>query len=119
MSKARAPMDGTEALGGDLGPLFARARSADPETSKAAAREVTRTGAAAKQAKAIRVIMQDLAAVCRNPATASELADLTPALDRYQVARRLPEMREAGWVANGPARKCRVTGRSAMTWRLV
>jgi hypothetical protein len=37
-------------------------------------------------------------------------------LDRYQLARRLPEVEGAGRVIRGEARKCSITGHKAATW---
>lgn len=101
-------------------PLFGRppprprtriARAVDPRTSHEAAAEVTRSGRRDRQAA------QCLDAVRTWPGrTSMELARLAR-LDRYVVARRLPELRDAGYVVSEAARKCEVTGRSAMTWR--
>lgn len=57
-----------------------------------------------------------LAAVVAHPGrTSQELCEDTR-LDRYVLARRLPELREAGKVRNGDNVRCSVTGRNAMTW---
>lgn len=37
-------------------------------------------------------------------------------MDRHDVARRLPDARVAGLVANGNARRCAVTSKMAVTW---
>jgi hypothetical protein len=44
--------------------------------------------------------------------TAREIDDRTG----IKAHKRLPELREAGLIANGPSRRCRVTNRRAMTW---
>ena len=91
--------------------VSARARRKDPQTSHEAATKLNRAGKTKAQAEAV------LAAVKRFPGhTSSELAGRV-GLDRYQVARRLPELRKAGLVSNGQqSRPCEVTGFSAMTW---
>ena len=50
--------------------------------------------------------------------TSNELGELSPDYDRYQFARRLPEMRDKGTVHNPLSRRCVVSGRTAMTWAL-
>ncbi len=86
------------------------ARNADPDTSHLAAEFMNRTG---KRATQQRQIFQGV----RNypDHTSAELAKLIT-LDRYVVARRLPELRDAKLVVNGASRKCRATGRQAMIW---
>ena len=37
-------------------------------------------------------------------------------LSRHEISRRLPELRKAGLVVNGPARTCAVAGSRQMTW---
>lgn len=84
------------------------ARNTDHWTSHAAADEVTASGLRSTQQAAV------LAAVTQHPGrTSAELARAA-GLDRYAVARRLPEL--SRWVRKGDARKCEVTGRSAVTW---
>lgn len=86
------------------------ARSTDPTTSWVAAEQIVSSGKAALQQSTA------LEAVKANPGhTSAELARYC-SLDRYQLARRLPELEEAGRVVRGPARKCLATGNSATTW---
>jgi CRP-like cAMP-binding protein len=91
--------------------VAARARRTDPASSHIAARTVERSGRAGQQR------IRCGAAVLRNPGrTSQELCEIT-GIDRYELARRLPELREEGLIRNGEAlRECRVTGRPAMTW---
>jgi hypothetical protein len=86
------------------------ARNTDPISSHMAAREITLSGARGKQQRlALRVVIE-------HPGmTSRELAALC-SLDRYQMARRLPELEEAGLVAKGPVRQCKAGGRPAVTW---
>lgn len=90
--------------------LTARARKTDPGTSHEAAKNVERKGSA----KAARLLC--LAAVKERPGlTAAEVATACD-LERHVPSRRLPELREAGLVENGPARPCTVTGNRSITW---
>jgi hypothetical protein len=57
-----------------------------------------------------------LAQVTRHPGlTAAEIA-LGTGLERHAPSRRLPELRDAGLVINGPIRLCAVKGRRSLTW---
>lgn len=88
----------------------ARSRSTDPSTSSEAARAVESAGIASDQRA------RCLAEVVRKPGqTAAEIA-VAAGLDRYAASRRLPELRAAGIVENGPARPCRIKGRLSLTW---
>ncbi|WP_408953010.1 winged helix-turn-helix domain-containing protein [Lysobacter sp. Hz 25] len=86
------------------------ARATDPATSHLAADAITASGARdAQQQLAAEVVRQ-------HPGyTSNELAQFCE-LDRYALARRLPECATAGAVRKGRARTCRVSGRSAVTW---
>jgi len=83
------------------------ARTSDPVTSWDAASHIADTGKAAHQ-RAIAVSTVHKAPGC----TSFELSRLC-SLDRYQLARRLPECAE---VVKGDPRTCLVTGHSAVTW---
>ena len=48
--------------------------------------------------------------------TSNELGDLSDEFDRYQFARRLPELRDKGKLITPHTRFCEVSGREAMTW---
>lgn len=83
----------------------------DPMTSHQAAREVTASGKREIQLK------QVLDLVGRKPGkTSFELAAFGK-LDRYAVARRLPELEHGGLVMKTAARTCSISGRKAVTWR--
>lgn len=86
------------------------ARTTDPSTSHEAARHVVDSGVQVhQQACAILAVRQ-------NPAlTSAELSAVT-GLDRFMLARRLPEALADGLVLRGEARKCSVSGRRACTW---
>lgn len=86
------------------------ARSTDPETSHEAAAAITESGERAKQ--------QDraAAAVRKHPGlTSAELAQAI-GMNRYALARRLPEVETAKEVVKGAARTCEVSRRKAVTW---
>jgi len=89
---------------------MAQARNSDPFTSHEAAREAEASG----RARAHRQLC--LGEVLRKPGqTAAEIA-VAVGLERHAPSRRLPELRDAGLVENGPARICEVTGRMSLTW---
>lgn len=88
------------------------ARNSDPVTSHLAAEEITASGVRFSQQR------QVAHAVRRHPGhTSQELAELT-GLDRYMLARRLPECETAGRVRKGPMRNCSITGRKAHVWEV-
>lgn len=85
-----------------------RSRKSDPLSSKAAATEVTTNGTAAKQAGEVLAVVR-----ARPGITSMEIAGYC-SLDRYQVARRLPELAVLGFVVRGAIS---TTGRrAAVTW---
>lgn len=95
-----------------MGDMWAKARRGDPETSHQAAREMEDSGRAHGQ----RALC--LEEVKRRPGqTAAEIAAAL-GLERHVPSRRLPELRAAGLIRNGPARECRVMRRSSLTWEL-
>jgi hypothetical protein len=85
-----------------------RSRRSDPETSHEAAEQVRRSGDLGRQQLAV------LEAVKRWPGlTSLELAARLN-LDRYQVARRLPEIEAALRVRRGDIKS--INGRNHLTW---
>lgn len=86
------------------------ARTTDISTSHEAARHVVDSGLQQHQ-QACAIV-----AVRQNPGlTSAELAAAT-GLDRFMLARRLPEALADGLVFRGEARKCDISGRRACTW---
>lgn len=87
------------------------ARAGDPASSHHAADEITRSGKRAHQAH------QALDLVRAHPQhTSLELAQ-HGVLDRYQLARRLPELEAAGMIERSrEPRTCTVGHRPAHTW---
>ncbi|MBJ7539874.1 hypothetical protein [Marinomonas transparens] len=86
------------------------ARSCDPETSHAAADEITQSGARQKQMARVVAMVHET-----NGLTSRELAH-RHGVDRHMVGRRLSEAETAQEVEKGPARTCAVGGRSSVTW---
>lgn len=98
-------------------PTFANrapiAANVDPISSHLAAAEITRSGLRGAQKQKV------LAALRNAPGrTSAELAALA-GLERYLVARRLPDLMHDGLVKQAEIRNCRVTGRRAVTWRTI
>ncbi|NID15008.1 MarR family transcriptional regulator [Luteibacter yeojuensis] len=86
------------------------ARATDPMTSHLAAEQITASGKRGQQQA------QAIAAVRAFPGmTSFELAMRTK-LDRYMLARRLPECLTTGAVRKDEPRTCSITGRLATTW---
>ncbi len=86
------------------------ARNTDPNSSHDAAAHVTLSGARAKQqAMAVKAVEQ------YPGLTSLELANRT-SMDRYVLARRLPEAEEGLAVRRGQERRCSISGRLAITW---
>jgi hypothetical protein len=85
------------------------ARNTDPRSSHAAAAEITHSSARLRQS--VRVLLLVLAHPGR---TSRELAE--HGLDRYIIARRLPELEEAGAVFRSGFRVCTQGKRVATTW---
>ncbi|HOD84860.1 MAG TPA: winged helix-turn-helix domain-containing protein [Phycisphaerae bacterium] len=90
--------------------INALARRTDSPTSHQAAEEVEASGRAASQRHLC------LIEVWKTPGkTAAEIA-VAAGLERHVPSRRLPELRKAGQIVNGPERLCTVTGNLSMTW---
>jgi hypothetical protein len=90
--------------------MHALSRTNDPSTSYEAADRVESSGRAASHRHLCWM------EVWKKPgSTAAEIAEAA-GLERHVPSRRLPELRDAGQVVNGPQRKCSVTGNPSMTW---
>lgn len=89
-----------------------RARRTDPSSSHAAAAHVSRAGIARRQCGQVLAALKNY-----KHRTSNELA-VASGLDRYVVARRLPELRKKGLVrcSGIRMRQDRHSGRQAMTW---
>jgi hypothetical protein len=86
------------------------ARRTDPSTSHLAAEQITASGQRGQQQA------QATAAVRAMPGLTSFELAMKTRLDRYMLARRLPECVTAGTVRKGEAKTCSITGRQALTW---
>ena len=96
-------------------PSFPRARISDARSSHEAAAEMERTGRAKAQAERV------LAAVRRYPgSTSAELAK-SAHIERYAVARRLPELAKAGLIVRveptDDTVPCAVSEKRVVRWR--
>jgi hypothetical protein len=89
------------------------AASADPWTSKAAGRQLTKSGRRDSQKGMV------LECLRKYPlgVTSAELA-LFESLNRYLVARRLPDLERDGYVQRLEAARCTVSGKFAVCWRV-
>lgn len=86
------------------------ARNTDPVTSHLAADAITASGERGRQQQIVE------ATVFMFPGcTSAELARCCE-LDRFQIARRCPEVELAGRIQRGEPRKCAVGHRKAITW---
>lgn len=90
------------------------ARNTDPESSYLAARELEETGKHANQ----KAMVYRALCKCPVPATSAEIAQRFR-MNRYMVARRLPELLKSGLAEKGGKRRCRLTGRIGVVWRAV
>lgn len=86
------------------------ARSTDPATSHLAADTITASGQRHAQ------LVQTIQAVEQHPGLTSYELSVRTGLDRYMLARRLPEAVTAGRVVKGGARECTVTRHKATLW---
>jgi hypothetical protein len=86
------------------------ARTTDPDSSRAAAEAITRSGERQRQTSEVLRLVRE------HPGrTSLELTRFTD-LDRYQVARRLPELEQGLRIRKGEIRACTVGNRPAVTW---
>jgi len=97
-------------------PVFGRrsaplAATADPVSSKLAAAEINANGARQSRKTAVLAFLRTQSA----PMTSFELARAA-GMDRYAVARALPDLRHNHLVERAEMRACRVTGRQSFTW---
>lgn len=102
------------------GPLFDNvrpiSRTNDPDTSHEAERKLRATGALNEQCrKTLHALREHFARYQQDPTTA-ELAKGDASLIRV-YSKRLPDLREMGFVTNTSKRKCEVTKMACRTWR--
>ena len=92
-----------------------KARRTDPVTSHEAADHAEATGTIGYQQECVAALVR------QHPGnTSAELATVGfPGLDRYAIARRLPELVRLGKVRRGEIRVCSESGRRAVTWEVV
>jgi predicted HTH transcriptional regulator len=85
-------------------------RRDDPVSSHLAEREINRSGSRKTQ----QIIIYEL--VKMYPGSTSRELTQWCDLDRYQIARRLADLKNMGLVRQGPVRNCRIGGRPSVTW---
>jgi|TARA_R110000850_G_scaffold264898_1_gene394200 hypothetical protein len=88
---------------------MSQARKTDPITSHLAAND-SELNNERQRIKMLEFLLE------HSGLTSNELGRISSVYDRYQFARRLSEMAKLGTVINTNNRKCRVSGRLAMTW---
>lgn len=86
-------------------------RGSDPDSSHEAAEAIDATGKRRAQLTAT------LMAVAAYPGSTTLELSGRCSLDRYALARRMPELERLGYVERGPIRQCRVGKRNATTWK--
>jgi hypothetical protein len=82
-------------------------RNTDPHTSALAGRHVRACGCTKRHRDLCLAVVKRQSGL-----TAREIEDKLG----IKAHKRLPELRQANLVRNGPARLCTVSGRQAMTW---
>lgn len=87
------------------------ALKSDPTSSHIAAEEITRSGLRDSQKEKILESLRKHG----KPVTSLELARWF-GIDRYVVARRLPDLERDKLVRRGPMRDCAIARRPAITW---
>jgi hypothetical protein len=100
----------------DLFDARPKARRTDPVTSHEAAEFAEASGTIGHQQEIVEALVR------KHPGnTSAELAwsEDAKGLDRYAIARRLPELERLGLVRKGEARICSESGRRAVTWEVV
>lgn len=92
----------------------AYAKISDPETSWIAGEKFKSAGNHKRHYQLITETMININA----PATSAEIAAACEELDRWQIARRLPEMEQLGIVERCDPVKCSVVGSRCVTWAI-
>lgn len=85
-------------------------RKTDPISSHEAARMITDSGIRGKQQREVLKLVID------NPGRTSRELSASSIYDRYVVARRLPELEDAGLVKKGDIKKCWYSDKNAVIW---
>lgn len=85
----------------------------DPATSKLAEDAITASGARLTQAQKV------LGLVKRHTGLTSAEYTKVTTLDRYAIARRLPDLEHNGCIRKGIVRQCGISHKPAVTWWFV
>lgn len=84
----------------------------DPATSRQAEAAITESGGRQTQADIVLSIVREHGGL-----TSAELTQFCD-LDRWQIARRLPDLEANELVTKGNARRCTVTNKASVVWWL-
>ena len=84
----------------------------DPATSRQAEAAITQSGARQTQAELVLDLVREHGGL-----TSAELTQFCD-LDRWQIARRLPDLEANGLVIKGNARRCTITNKASVVWWL-
>jgi predicted HTH transcriptional regulator len=85
-------------------------RRTDPDSSYSAEAEINKSGTRVSQQQTI------FKALFKHEGSTSMELTKWCALDRYQIARRLSDLKSAGFVRQGSIRVCKSGGRKSVTW---
>lgn len=107
------PMQQTAFLDGQdmTTPVVARARKSDPETSKIAAEQITKSGKIAEHHQIIAALVRQYPGL-----TTGELSEKTTELTHEQIWRRMSELEELNTVIHGDKRLCKVRKTMCRPW---
>lgn len=95
------------------------ARNSDDESSHLAGDKLTTSGKRNSQkTRVVKWMAANNVTTIEAGLTSAEIAQYS-GIDRYVVARRLPDLMQDGYVVKCLLRTCKATGNEAMTWRLV
>lgn len=109
-------------------------KNTDPDTSKEAEQSITASGIRAQQRRIVHLLVEiwpestsaELAKYAQEHGwtVAEHIYEHNPTeqeikrcqLDRWQIARRLPEVQATGFIAKCQSRTCKVNGNRCVTW---
>lgn len=97
----------------DAGSVHRLHRVSDPDTSREAAIETTRSGRRDSHKQML------LEALSKWPSSTSAELALWTGLERHEGARRLADLRNDGMVRQGAKRKCLACGKECVVWEAV
>ena len=93
---------------------FRPASKRHQDTSKLAETRITESGERLKHAEMVLIALR-----LHNGSTSAELAEYLVNLDRYQIARRLPELQYNGLIRKGKPRICGMCNNVCDVWFVI